>query len=694
MPVVTQVTLNTSTGESGDGSSTQPGNARWWDKPLPKHADDADDVVAVHGELVPYVQALRTTWSTHDWFDRCHDRIYENRALLALKGAIRALSSVGFNPSRMAVSTNIVDTFHNRFDRRRPMPRLAVDDADYDTKQQAAEFQAFIRAKLHERNFTRIRSSALKDACVRGSGIACVDEGDDDIDIAKVHRWELSVDPHEAAAGIESVRQIHRVRPVAREVLCARYPECRTAIMEAPPATSRASEAGPDEWSSPVGTWTRGGDLVDLYESWHLPSMPWSDEDDEDDRDYVDDGRFAVCIEGATLCFGRWEEPRFPFAIMRRHLRQEGYWGQGDIERIAEDQHDINRIARDIQRNVEMDGHLKVFTPAALDNVPTEKLTGRGPMRIRYPGAQPPAYVPPNPVSPAHLSYLEFRINKVYENAGVPQWSAQGRSPLGAGASGVAIDTMEDIYSDRHAAFEAEDARWVCEVAQLVIDACRRMARRFKAEKAGKRKRLMATLLEGGSLRRMEWNTVALQEEQYRIDIEPISWVPDSIPGKLARLKELQGLQLWSAVQLLELYEVPDLASSTREVLAPLKLARKTMRDLANLKKPVPVPEPFWDLEIHKQLAVAGYQLALVDNAPEEVAARFRDYADLCQDQIDKAKAAAAPPMGAAPADPMAAMAGMPPEMAAMAPPPMGAMGAAPGPMGPPPEMPLPPMAA
>jgi hypothetical protein len=686
MPVVTSVTLNTSTGESGDGASTQPGNARWWDKPLPKRAED--DVVAVHGELVPYVQALRATWSTHDWFDRCHDRIYENRALLALKGAARALSSVGFNPSRMAVATNIVDTFHSRFDRRRPMPRLAVDDADYDTKQQAAEFQAFIRAKLHERNFTGIRSRALKDSCVRGNGIAYVDEGDDDVIVEKVNRWELTVDPHEAAAGIESVRQKHRVRPVAREVLCARYPECKTAIMAAPTASSRSADAGPDEWSSPVGTWTRGGDLVDLYEAWHLPSMPWSEDDDPGDDDCVDDGRFAVCIEGATLAFGRWEEPRFPFAIMRRHLRQEGYWGQGDIERIAEDQHDVNRIARDIQRNVEMDGHLKVFTPAALDNVPTEKLTGRGPIRVRYPGAQPPAYVAPNPVSPAHLSYLEFRINKIYENAGVPQWSAQGRSPLGAGASGVAIDTMEDIYSDRHAAFEAEDARWVCEVAQLVIDACRRMARRFKTEKAGKKKRLMATLLEGGALRRMEWNTVALEEEQYRIDIEPISWVPDSIPGKLARLKELQGLQLWSAVQLLELYDVPDLAASTREVLAPMKLARKVMRDLGNVKKPVPVPEPLWDLELHSQLAVAGYQLALIDNAPEEVAARFRDYADLCQDQIDKAKAAAAPPMGAVPGmppDPMAAM-GAPPEMGGMPP-------AMPGPMGPP-EMPLPPMAA
>lgn len=657
------VAFNNDTGKDDEDKAASAGNARWWDKKLPKTPKDSEPPPQVHGELVPYVQDLMVAWGMHDFFDRCHDRIYENKALLSVltPRTRQALSNVGVNPSRLMVTTGIVDTFCSRFERRRPMPMIAVDDADYDTKEQAAEFQAAVRGQVRNERFGKVRARVIKDACVRGSGIAYVDEGDDDLIIERVHRWELFIDPHEAEAGPDAVRQIHRVRRVAREVLEAEFPEHAEAIRKAPAARAREHEGGRDEWASPVASW-KSPDMIDLYESWHLPSLTWSEDDDPEAADYVDDGRTAMCIEGATLCFERWERPRFPFGKMNRHERQSGYWGQGDVERLQEDQADINRIARDIQRNVEMDGNLKVFTPQAMDNVPTEKLTGRGPMRIRYPGSQPPAYVPPNPVSQAHLSYLQFRISHAHDSSGVPQWTAQARSPVGAGASGAAIDTMEDVYSDRHAGFEAEDARWVCTMAQLIIDAYRAMAKRRKQAAEGKKKRLLTVALEGRTLRRIDFNTVALKDEQYQIGVEPVSWVPDSIPGKLARLKEMSGLQLWSAIELLELYEVPDLAASTRELLAPLKLARKIMRDIGDKKKPVPMPEPLWDLELHKKLAIAGYQLAQVDNANDEVVARFRDYVDLVQDEIDKAKKGAAQDAGgAAPADPMAAAAGMPP---------------------------------
>lgn len=688
---VKAVSFNTSTGKLDDPKATINGSARWWERKLPKKPKRSDAPPAdIHVELIPYVRTLQTAWSTHDWYDRLHDRIYENRALLGMKNAQRRLAAAGFDPARLMVTTSIVDTFCSRFERRRPMPMIVADDATYDAKVTASEFDSFVRGKMHERGVDSMRAGAIKDAEIRGPGIAYVDEGDDDVVIELVDRWELFVDPHEASASKggrnkEAVRQMHRVRRVAREVVVAMFPEHADKIKDAPVSARRINETS-DEWACPVGN-AVARDLIDLYESWHLPSSCW---DEEGDKDQIDDGRKAICIENATLCFERWTRPRFPFAILRRHFRQSGFWGQGDVERLAEDQADVNRLARDIQRNCDFDGRLKVFKPAGL-NMSNEKLTGHSPFVIEIPtGAGPPQYAPPNPVNQIHLGYLERRISWMHDFVGVAQWSAQGRSPLGAGASGVAIDTMEDLQSDRHASFEAEYAGWTCDIAQLIIDACRAIAQRIDEENeertASEKKRYAAVWMEHGTLERIEWDAEWMHDEQYRIQIQPTSWLPTAVSGKLARLKELSQLGgIWSNEELLELYDMPDLASSNREKLAKIKNARRVMRMLGNRRRypEAPMPEPEWGLELHKRMALDWYALACCEGADEETQARFRDYANACQDELDKAKPAA-PPMDPAA---MGAMGGMPP-VDPMGAPPMP--GAAPGEMPPmPPGMPV-----
>ncbi len=677
-------------GSSKDEDAGKAGSAMWWNRPLPKEADDSDECEQVHGEVVPYVTGLMATWSMHDWFDRCHDRLYENRTALRSPKAAAALAAVGFSSSRLGVIPSIIDTFRSRFERRRPMPMLVVDDADYTLKQQAGEFQALLRGKMKEKDVDHVSSGVLLDTGVRGTGVSYVDEDDEDIIVEKVHRWELFVDPHEARGGESAVRQIHRVRRMAREVLLARFPGHRAAIEAANPSAPRMHEAS-DDMTAPASGSSPG--LVDVYESWHIPSAAWCEDDDEDADDYCDDGRKSVCIEGATLYFGRWTRPRFPFAILRRYDRPQGFWGQGTAERLADAAHDINRTIASIQQNADVNSNLIVFTPEAMDGTPTEKLTGRGPMRIRFRGAQPPMFKVPDAVSPSQLGYLEKRIAWAHDFEGVAQWSAQGRSPLGAGASGVAIDTMEDLQSDRHATFEAAYSRWRCEVAQLILDACRAVAKRMKARRkaeGGKRRKFGAVWSEHGTLRRLEWDSVALDDEQYRIEIEPVSFVPTTRAGKLAATKELSGLGIWSPEQMMELFDEPDLASASRQALAKLKNARRVMSLLGNPKEEAPMPEPQWGLEMHAKMAVDYYCLALCDGAPEEVQARYRDYADACNDELERGKA---PPVNVdAPADPAAMQPpGMPPgvpmdpAMAGALPPAM------PPEMGPPmPEMPMP----
>lgn len=679
MSLQTKITVDNTSG----GGSDSPGSSRWWDRPLPEKGDESkkaererEDVSAtVHAEASPYIQTLMAAWERHDWFDRVHDRIYENRALLSYRKARELLEAAGFNPSRLAVTTNIVDTFVSRFTRRRPMPMFVVDGAEWSLKKKAQEFRKLLQGKMMETNVDRLSPACVKDACVRGTGLLYVDEGDDDIVVERSHRWEWFVDPYEAAAGPGAVRQKHRVKRVAREVLQAMYPDQRDVIAKAPPSRRRAHESE-SEWANPLGSGAHEN-VIDVYESWHLPSGC-----------DADDGRKAICIEGATLYFDRWEKPRFPVAVLRRHRRQDGYWGQGDVERLAEDQADVNRIARDIQRNAEVHGNLIIFTNEPNDSIPTEKLTGRGPMRIRHRGAQPPIYHVPNPVGPSHLGYLERRISLMYDNSGVAQWSAQGRSPLGNGASGIAIDNMEDLQSDRHAEFEGDYSHWRCDVGHLIIDACQRVAenRKRKAKADGKPSTSYSTTwMKGDTMQRIDWESAAMKEEQYSLQIEPTSYIPSTRAGKLAYAKELMDAGLMQRHHMLALFDEPDIAQHNRIELAAYNRALDVMEILGDDAQEAPMPEPLWDLEVHLVFAKAFYQIAQNDRAPEEIQARYRDYADAVQDLMDQAKPAGDPAI-------------MPPvDPAAMgAPPPMGPPGMPPemGMGGPPMPMEMPPMAA
>lgn len=613
-------------------------NSRWW------KADIAEEgTTAVHDRLVPYVQRLRAAWTRMEIFERAMDRMYENRSLKSNRGALAVLEQVGFNAARLMVTTSIVDTFTARLSRRRPMPMFVVDEGEWSLKQQAIEMRAFVHGKMREHEVDEKSDEGGNDACVRGNGIVYVGDAEDDVVVERVHRRELLVDPHEAKGGPNAVRQMHRVRRMAREVLVAEYPDMADKIGHAPASRIRPGESGAEDWASPAGFYDES-DVIDVYESWHLPSC---DDYDEDETD----GRWARCIEGATLEFCTWTEQRFPFAILRRHLRKDSFWGQGDVERLAPLQHSINKMAADIQENIETAGKLYLFTSGSADNIPTEKFTGVRSMRVKGAAPGQVQFHAPTAISPAHQSILDSRIEYAYRFSGAADWAATARSPLGEGASGVALDTMEDLLSDRHASFEMRYSAWRCMIAQLIIDAAKRIAKRMKAGKdegeaaadgdeRKKPNKYTATWMNAGTLRRIAWDDAEMEDGSYRLEIEGTSYLPTTRGGKLAALTELvkNGIvPQWAAAGA---FEEPDIAHTNRIVLAKYHNAERIMQILGDPTKEAPTPLPYHDLDLLLAFGVAYYNRAECDRAPEEVLARYGAFIDLVIEEKKKPGAA------------------------------------------------------
>lgn len=77
--------------------------------------------------------------------------------------------------------------------------------------------------------------------------------------------------------------------------------------------------------------------------------------------------------------------------------------------------------------------------------------------------------VTPPPIDPAWLNLLDYYVNKAYDIVGVSQLSAMSKKPSGLD-SGVALQTMEDIESDR---FECQVQNYInsyVDLAKILID--------------------------------------------------------------------------------------------------------------------------------------------------------------------------------------------------------------------------------
>lgn len=658
--------------------------SRWW---IREPSGDPDAPTAIHDEVFGRALVLKNAWKKMETQDRIHDRIYENRALRpggAMRAAVDALERAGFRSARLFVTTSIVDTFVSRISKKKSMPMFVVDDAEWSLKRKAQRFRKFLHAKLRDSDFERLCPEIVRDCCVRGTGVAYVDEHDRDVLTERVHRHELLLEPREARMGPKGVRQIHWVRQIAREVLAAKFPEFRDAIASAPASKLAGRDASTgDDWLL-SGETAESDDVVDVVFSWHLDSG--GDECD---------GRRAICLEDTTLVYDEWKADRFPFVFLHRYKPMRGFWGRGDVELLADLQARVNAIVRDVQQNLDVHGKIMVAVNEQYD-IPVEKLTGRYPYKLLYRGPQPPQWIIPQPVSQGQIQALEILIAKMHDLTGVSMWATSSKNPIGAGASGIALDTFYDIESERHAVFEEDYGHFRLDVARLFLDcgyrvverekehAAREAEERRKARKRGGKVRDAEERMgwaDAGGLTLKDWDDLALERKHCKMQLEPVSFIPSTRAGKLAAAKELSTSGIVPGWIVPSLFDEPDLAHANRIALAPFNNLERIMEDLADEDKEVTLPEPEHDLEMAVTLGKAFYNRRQAENAPEMILRRYREFTNRAIALRDKGKTPPAQPtLGGAPppGDPAMTMGGAPPPGGGMMPPEMMAGGAPP----------------
>jgi len=619
-PVAARRRRDRDEGHEDDGKRR---SVQWW------RCESGQDAA---GKLWTWCDRLKQRWSADGLQDLIFEAIYRDEPLgSAFNVAHMRGSRLQHSRSPMNVIMGLVDTATARLTKRRPMPVAGCDDAGWSEKLFAKSVSRVIRRKMGGPGVERMSPDLIRDFIIRGTAVAKAVRIGGDVSTERVPICEIVYDPREAYYG--PPRQLAHVRPVAREVLCEEFPEYAEQI-------ESASEFNrSDPWVLHMYAGPSFADHIEIAEAWHLPSGPGAD-----------DGQHIIAIRGVTLLREPWKVPRFPLSFAHWCAPIRGLRGSGLVEQLMPSQALINEILADAKEGLHYGSQLKLFVQRG-SNVIKNHLRSRHPAVIEFDGAEP-HYVAPNPVSEQALRILDLVINRMHELSGISQMAAQSKNQLGAGASGKALDTLDDIQSDRFAHVEAGYMQFRCDMAVNMLDMARAMVEEAKGEHvfdeqpAPIAKRDLAQWVQA-----IDWGKFDIDAGPYHIAIEPINFLPDSRAGKLSFAKELSANGLIpDPTMTAALFDEPDIQKVNRSILGPYRNIERMLEGIADVDTPIEevLPTRNTNLPLFVLMAKGEMEDAFAMKADDEVIERFQQSLEYAQQLTEGSSPPSLPGMQAA----------------------------------------------
>jgi hypothetical protein len=153
----------------------------------------------------------------------------------------------------------------------------------------------------------------------------------------------------------------------------------------------------------------------------------------------------------------------------------------------------------------------------------------------------------------------------------------------------------------------------------------------------------------------IDWADIKLEESEYVLKAFPTSSLADDMSGRLQDVQDLAQAGMISPRTARKLLRMPDLEMADNLANAAEDLLCKIIEDIIDGEGYEP-PEPFFDLQLGKQLVLEYYNYAKYQNAPEKVLGQLRQFSAQIDDILGTANPPApmpgAAPGGPAPANP------------------------------------------
>lgn len=483
-------------------------DCRWWQK----HGSEATarSITAALAVLDKFHDGRKAYLATAA-------RLYGNLPPTSMfSGAIDA-SSGGFGVGttgiqlRRNITQSCVDTVQARVASRiNPMVMWLSSGGTYKSRRRAKKLTRFTEGLFREQKTRTLTPRMFKDAEIFGSGYIAVEIEHGRVKFSRILENELRWD--EVEARYAPPRQLHRVRPVDRDVLLALFPSKSAIINRAQSEEEKSSEVSRRSLAP----------LVVVRESWRLPDGPGSK------------GRHVISIPDGCLVDEAWEHDFFPIVKFDYNDRPVGWTGQGLVEILCDHQVALNRALGAISTSQYLMGSWKIGLEEGSRVNPNHLTNAHGSVfwyRRTASGGGLPVYLTPPIVQPEVYQEAERIEQKMYQLSGVSMMTASGVKAPGVNAA-VAMRQMVDIENDRFATVSAKYEQAHVELGRIAIEMISDLV------KAGGKEGYSVQDLSSRRQPVLDFKDIDFKRDEFTIQAFPVASLPNDPEGRLQRVQE------------------------------------------------------------------------------------------------------------------------------------------------------------
>jgi hypothetical protein len=540
----------------------------WW-------LEDEKDTGARANQMVAAARHLEQDAQDRHQSNLRHARLYGNFDSVGL--GIRSYTQSASAPQNK-ISLNVIaaciDTLAAKIAKNKPIPMFVTDGGSFPEQRQAKALDKFVRGWFYEADVHNKGAEIFLDGCKFDVGALHVYRNEDTgrVCVERVLPDELFVDDAEAVYG--EPRQMFRRKYVARENVITGYAD------EDPARTAAIQGAKPPDDAEQKGF----GDVVEVWEAWHLPS-----------REGGKDGLHVIAIDGCELYSEPWKHDYFPFAFFRYSKRTMGFWGQGVAERLTGIQLEINRLLRSVSEQLRRKGRGRIFVKIG-SKVSTAHLTNGIADVVFYTGDTPPTVDSANAVAPEEFQQLDRLYQRAFQEIGVSELSAGAKKPSGLDAA-VAIREFNDIETERFIMIGKAYEQFFLDLTKIALGMIAETPGNYRVKLVGKSR-----------FEVLSWKDVHLDEDQYVLQMFPISSLPQTPAYRLQRIEELKAGGYITQSTALRLADMPDIDAEMNLALASQDDVDQTISDILDLTPPRLRPvEEFQNLGLLLERTTAVY---------------------------------------------------------------------------------------
>ena len=545
------------------------------------------------------------------------------------------------NVCRMAT-----DTLTAKIAKHRPLPVVLASRGNWAQQKRAKKMTQFIEGAFYAlKVFEKHARGIVRDAGVFSRGLLKIVRRGKRPYAERTDPREVFVDEWDARYG--DPRNLYQVRTFDAGVLCSMFPKHREAIRD---AVGKLVDRSKDDLTFATTTVER----VDVIEAWHLCD---NEEAHEEKEDHACTGRHVIAVDGAVLVDEPWDLPYFPFAVLRYNDPISGWYGQGLVEQLEGYQAQLNIANNKLAEMYRMSG-VGVWAPPG--NFESEYRNGVGTL-----------YRSPTEPRVVHLDlvneHMRARPHELTSSAlsatGLSQMSVMSQKPAGV-QSGIALQTMDDVETERFIVFGRAYEAWCLDVARMLIDIAKSIAAEFGEYD-------VKVPMRGGILD-LRWSDVEV--DGYELTVFSTSILPQQPGARLEKLLQLFNTGVWGRDIFMREFESLDIQGEMDLQISDMLVIDEMLDSMleaependvqANETRPQGVylmVEPFQNVDWAMRRAQMKYNDAKMKRAPEWNLQMLRDFVLDCQGVLASQAANASQTAPAPGAAPSAALAPNPP---------------------------------